>query len=320
MKSPDGKPILWEACVTINNDSWGYNKYETEFKTERDLIRMLIEVVSKGGNLLLNVGPKPDGTIQDEFVTRLQAMGRWMKVNGESIYETTASPFERMSFFGRATVKGNKLYLHVFDWPADGQLRVPGLKNLVHKSRLLADSSREVKTRRDGDDILVTLTGEAPDEIASVIELTLDGTPVVAPFVNRPDAKGLLSLGAESCEIETDFGQRAKKENAPGHVFVTRWSRQQDVPYWTVDVPKAGRYRVEVSYSKRGNQATPFEVEIGAAKLEGTTKGTGGDWVFKSFPLGDIDLKPGQTTVKVKAKMDGGANAMNLERVVLRPI
>ena len=102
-----------------------------------------------------------------------------------------------------------------------------------------------------------------------MIELTLDGTPVVAPFVNRPDAKGLLSLGAESCEIETDFGQRAKKENALGHVFVTRWSRQQDVPYWTVDVPKAGRYRVEVSYSKRGNQATPFEVEIGAAKLEG---------------------------------------------------
>ena len=70
---PDGKPVLWESCVTINQDSWGYNKYETDFKTSRDLIRMLIEVVSKGGNLLLNVGPMPDGRMQDEFVTRLNA-------------------------------------------------------------------------------------------------------------------------------------------------------------------------------------------------------------------------------------------------------
>ena len=77
--------MLWESCVTINNDSWGYNKYETEFKTTRDLIRMLIEVVSKGGNLLLNAGPMPDGRIQDEFVTRLNAIGDWMRVYGESI-------------------------------------------------------------------------------------------------------------------------------------------------------------------------------------------------------------------------------------------
>jgi len=320
MRSPDGKPILWEACVTINNDSWGYNKYETEFKTERDLIRMLIEVVSKGGNLLLNVGPKPDGTIQDEFVTRLRAMGRWMKVNNESIYETTASPFERMSYFGRATVKGSKLYLHVFDWPADGKLRVPGLKNIVHKARLLADPAREIKSARDGDDIVVSLPGQAPDEIASVVELTLDGAPVVTPFVNRPDAKGVLQLGAESCEIETDFGQRAKKENAMGHVFVTRWNRSQDVPYWTVDVPKAGRYRVEVGYSKRGGAAAPLTVELGAAKIEGEVKGTGGEWVFKQAAFGDVDLKAGQAVVKVRTRADGGSNTVNLEGVVLRPI
>ena len=92
---PSGKPALWESCVTINTDSWGYNKYETDFKTPRDLIRMLVEVVSKGGNLLLNVGPKPDGTIQPEFVTRLNAIGEWMKVNSAAIYGTTASPFSR---------------------------------------------------------------------------------------------------------------------------------------------------------------------------------------------------------------------------------
>ncbi len=134
-----GHHILWEECATINTDSWGYNKYETDFKTSRDLIRMLIEVVSKGGNLLLNVGPTPDGRIQDEFVTRLNAMGEWMKQNSAAIYGTKASPFPRLPFFGRATQKGNVVYLHVFQWPADGKLHVPGLRNIVQSARLLAD-------------------------------------------------------------------------------------------------------------------------------------------------------------------------------------
>jgi alpha-L-fucosidase len=103
-----GRPMLWEECATINTDSWGYNKYETEFKTTRDLIRMLIEVVSKGGNLLLNVGPTPDGRIQDEFVTRLNAMGDWMRENGAAIYGTKASPFPRLPFFGRAMAGGRE--------------------------------------------------------------------------------------------------------------------------------------------------------------------------------------------------------------------
>ncbi|QOY84983.1 alpha-L-fucosidase [Paludibaculum fermentans] len=316
-KDPSGKPILWEACVTINNDSWGYNKYETEFKTDRDLIRMLVEVVSKGGNLLLNVGPKPDGTIQDEFVTRLNAMGRWMKVNQESIYDTTASPFERMSFFGRATTKGNKLYLHIFDWPKDGVLRVAGLRNLVHSAQLLADPSRRIVSKRDGDDILLTLPGAAPDEIASVLELTLDGAPVTVPFANRPDAKGLISLGVESCEIETEFEQRAKKENALGHVFLTRWTRDKDVPYWKVEAPKAGRYRVEAFYSSR-KAGTPFTVEAGPAKLTGSSINSGGDWVFKSQPLGELELKQGATEVRVRLDTKSGGT-INLERLVLHP-
>src|SRR5260370_31643296 len=104
----------------------------------------------------------PDGRIQDEFVTRLNAMGRWMKINSEAIYSTTSSPFTRMPFFGRATVKGDKLYLHVFQWPASGQLRVPGLKNTLKSAKLLADPSASLKTRRDAADTLVTLPAHPP--------------------------------------------------------------------------------------------------------------------------------------------------------------
>jgi len=319
MRDPSGKPILWEACVTINNDSWGYNKYETEFKTTRDLIRMLIEVVSKGGNLLLNVGPTPDGRIQDEFVTRLNAIGAWMKVNSESIYDTTASPFQRMPFFGRATTKGNQLYLHVFDWPKSRQLRVPGLKNLVHSAVLLADPSKKLPTRRDGGDILIILPETAPDDTASVIKLTLDGPPVAEPFSIRPDRNGRFELGVESCEIETRFGQRAKKENALGHVFLARWSRAEDVPTWHFTVPKAGRYRVEITYGKARKDATEFTISAGGAQVSGKTQPTGGDWVFKSFPAGEMQIPAGEQTLQVKVK-PAGQDAMQLEKVILTPV
>lgn len=321
LRGPDGRPILWEACVTINGESWGYNKYETDFKTERDLIRMLVEVVSKGGNLLLNAGPRPDGTIQEEFVTRLRAIGRWLNVNGEAIYGTTASPFDRMPFYGRATVKNGKLYLHLFQWPSSGELRLPGLSNLVHGARLLADPAARVTTARDGDGIVLRLPAHPPDETASVVELTLDGSPVVTPFHNRPGANGQITLGADSCEIETRFEQRAKKENFRGHVFLTRWTRGDDVPYWTVEIPKAGQYWAEIRYAARRDSAgTAFTLEAGGAKRSGKVESTGNDLVFKTFPLGELTLPAGLHTVRLRAPQPPGAGAMSFESVTLKPL
>ncbi len=320
IRDSSGQPVLWESCVTINNDSWGYNKYETEFKTTRDLIRMLIEVVSKGGNLLLNVGPTPDGRIQDEFVTRLNALGRWLNVNGEAIYGTTASPFARLPFFGRATAKGSTVYLHLFEWPADGRLRVPGLKNLVHSARLLGSPDARITTRRDQDDVILSLPAQAPDETANVVALRLDGPPVTTPYLLRPDARGVLTFSAESCEIETRFGQRAKKENALGHVFLTNWTRTDDVPTWGFALPGAGRYQVYISYgSARGGQDVAFTVTAGQSRLTGKVQNTQGEWVFKTFPLGEVHLASGEQTLQVKADVRGSA-AMNFEKIVLKPM
>ncbi len=317
MRNPSGEPILWESCVTINSDSWGYNKYETQFKTERDLVRMLVEVVSKGGNLLLNVGPKPDGVIQDEFITRLNAMGRWMKVNSESIYGTTASPFATLPFFGRATAKGNTVYLHVFQWPASGKLPLPSMDNKVLSARLLAQPGRKL-TVGNG---VVNVPFEASDETASVVALTLDGPPRPTALATRPDERGAIALGVESAEIQSSFGQRAKFENALGHVFLTSWTRKEDVPTWTVEVPRAGRYKVSISYAAEGRGAgTPFTVQSGSAQAQGKVAGTGGNWVFKSQPIGELALAAGRQTVQVKADVRPGVEAMNLEKLVLTPV
>src|SRR5437667_2248022 len=116
------------VCMTMN-DTWGYKSYDNNWKSSEDLVRKLIDSASKGGNYLLNVGPTSEGLIPQPSVDRLKGIGRWMQVNKDAIYGTTAGPFPYLRW-GRAARKGSILYLYVFDWPKSGVLRVP-LKNKV---------------------------------------------------------------------------------------------------------------------------------------------------------------------------------------------
>jgi alpha-L-fucosidase len=165
--------VDWESCMTMN-DTWGYKSYDHNWKSPEDLIRKLADIASKGGNFLLNVGPTGEGLIPGRSVERLAAVGEWMKVNGQSIHGTTASPLGEVPW-GRCTAKPGKLYLHVFDWPTNGKLEVPGLKDEVRKAYLLADKKRArlAVARDDEDRIVVTVPGEAPDKIDTVVVLEI---------------------------------------------------------------------------------------------------------------------------------------------------
>ena len=158
---------LWETCMTINN-TWAYNMHDHDYKSAQFLIRGLVEVASRGGNFLLNVGPQPDGIIQPEFQERLRAIGDWLAVNGESIYGTTYGPIQGVSSL-RTTTKRETVYVHIFDWPSSS-LQIPGLTAKVVAAHLLANG-QPVKFRQTEQNIEIELPSQEPDPNVSVIAM-----------------------------------------------------------------------------------------------------------------------------------------------------
>lgn len=169
-----GVNIDWESCMTMNG-TWGYKSSDHNWKTAETLIRNLIDVVSKGGNYLLNIGPDAQGTVPQESVQRLRDIGRWMSVNGESIYGTQAALFRPE--WGRVTRRNGALYLHVFDWPADGKLTIPALQNRFSRASLLARPEVSLAVETGSENWVITLPLSAIDPVATVVALDVDGVP-----------------------------------------------------------------------------------------------------------------------------------------------
>jgi alpha-L-fucosidase len=157
--------VDWETCMTMPT-SWGYSEHDHAWKSSQQIIRNLIDIASKGGNYLINVGPMADGTIPPESVERMQAVGAWLARNGESIRGTTASPFEKLGFEGRCTAKGDVLFLHVFQRPESGVIELPAKQE---KAILLG--GEELKSERVNGSLRIHLPASLPDPVASVIRL-----------------------------------------------------------------------------------------------------------------------------------------------------
>lgn len=167
----------WETCMTMNG-TWGFRTSDTKWKSTEVLIHNLCDIASKGGNYLLNVGPKPDGAFPEESVSRLAQIGDWMKVNGEAVYATKASPLLPFAW-GRCTQKpvgdGTTLYFSVFDWPKDGKLVINGLTNEVVEATLLARNTA-LKTERSERSVTIYVPSQPVDTIATVIKMRVKGT------------------------------------------------------------------------------------------------------------------------------------------------
>jgi len=168
---PDVPPERdWETCMTMDGASWGYHRFDRFWKSKTTLIRNLVDIASKGGNFLLNVGPDAKGRIPAPCMKRLKEVGQWMEVNGESIYGSKAGPIQGATW-GKTTQKPGKVFLHVFEWPGR-ELTIDNFGERVSRAYALADQDRTpLAFKKNPDRISIELPASRPDPISSTIVL-----------------------------------------------------------------------------------------------------------------------------------------------------
>jgi len=312
---PTGLDYDWEVCMTMNT-SWGFKHYDHNWKSSETLIRMLVDIASKGGNLLLNVGPTAEGLIPEPSVERLQAMGKWMDINGESIYGTTASPFFKLTW-GRCTQRvvedGTTLYLHVFQWPEDKLLRLPAVETQVEEVYLLSDKEQKLTSRFEEGDLLITLPGTMPDPANTVVVVKTSGTLEVES--NMPSLKdGKVVLPADFADIHNPgYGTHAHLTGSGEEARITNWVDARVRLEWMFQADEPGTYMVKALLKSEGSGT--LIVQQGSQDTEFQFNPTGEE--FTETELGIIEVtETGNQLIQLKPVQEGWS-AIELGKVVL---
>ncbi len=314
--SKDGK---WEVPATLN-DTWGYKKNDNNWKNPRDLIGKLSDIVSKGGNYLLNIGPTREGVVPEASQQILRTIGKWLEVNGEAIYGTGPSPFHMRDITWRATVKPNKLYLHILNWPGR-KLRLEGLESQVTKAYMLAGKA-EVPFQKAGAALEFTLPEKAPDPNVTVIALELaDAQPKVADGFRADQMPAKLDLHAwvarmRGEEIQYDW----TTQSATGFKSFERETNGLSwYPYKSLD----GTYDVEITYACDNAVAgSKFRLTAGQRRdpnpsiIDGVVEKTGGKFVTRKL-AGKLTVKPETETIGLQLEGDDKSAPMKVQKITL---
>lgn len=302
----------WEAIPTTN-ESYGYSKYDNSHKPAGFFIRLMAKAANRGGNLLMNIGPEGDGTIDPRDTVILHSVGAWMQRNGESIYGTTASPLP-VQPWGETTRKGNKLYLHVFQWGTP--LYVGGLQGKVNKAYLLVNKQPLKVTRVNPKDINIALPAVAPDSVNSVIVLEMNDikgddqrvldtrniTNVLRAFDGTLHGKGL----------QYGDGKQAA-------YYVHGWKNKDQYISWKIRTIRATTFKVGIKYAADQSAGGTYEIRIGDNVINGTVAPAKKKMDIISQPLQDITLPAGEYEITIKAGQLTGTELMKLFEITMQP-
>ncbi len=312
-----GLEEYWETPQTLNT-TWGYSKFDQQWKTAGNVIQRLVEIVSKGGNYLLNIGPMADGSVPPPSVAVLEKAGAWMQKNGESIYGTSACPLAEFPW-GRCTVKDQKVYLHVFSWPADAVLRLSGLKNEVRSAYLLLDPSRKLAVSREHGVISMSLPARCLDENDTVVVMEIAGQAGADP--------PLITQGSDS-SFELDYlkavtgGKAVKRFNRDGKFHIAKWTGPEDSVRWRLLISQTGTYKVRIRYAARKERGgSKFVVAVGPQFVSAVVTPTGDGYQYQTFDLGTVQIaKAGEYTVGIRPAAASDRNLMYFQSLVLEPV
>jgi alpha-L-fucosidase len=314
---PGGLKEYWESAQTLNQ-TWGFSKFDTLWKSPETVIRRLVEIVSRGGNYLLNIGPEGSGEIPDATVETLRKVGPWVERNAESIYGTTANPFGELPW-GYCTVKADRLYLFVRDWPDDGVITIQGLQNHVNSATLLLNKSTILKVTQVEKQTRIFLPSKPNDYPVSVLELGIDGSPRVDPPMVFPDDTGSIELNY--LKVIT-AGKTMTRFNRKGSFHISKWTAPEDSAKWIIHLDKAGTFMVNISYAaKKEWEGKQYEIIIGSSSFEKQVIYTGEWFDYHKFTIGYLELKkPGDYKVIMHPMQSDSTSLMWLQSVSLNPI
>ena len=261
------RPGLWEAIDT-HNDTWAFSRFDTNWKSAREIAERLVCVISHGGTYMLNVGPDGKGRIPEQSARILREVGRWVADHVDAVHGAGPTPLGPLPW-GGCTTNGSRLSLHVSQWPRNGRLVVPGLQTPVQLARVHAGEELPVESSPDASTI--ALPQNPPDSLIPVIELELAGPAEASrePYVlngctNTLDA-GVASLS--SCEFGhvrwmEKFGEWNHLDSLSG------WSAGESVATWEFRTLEPGAFYIDVEYTcPEAGDYSEWRIEVGSAEF-----------------------------------------------------
>jgi len=304
----------WQTPGSIYGETWGYRSWQERKdlagKTNEHLMN-LVKVVSRGGNYILNIGPRGDGSVVEFEADVLHGVGAWVKANSEAIYGTGAEPFRELDF-GYATTKPGRLYLMVAKWPGDGQLKLPGLKNKLTRAYFLSDAAKKPLTvDNSGGTKIVGVKSPAANSPVTVIVAEYAGPLNVIPPSVQAEASGVVVLDAKDATKEFNYNNQGYYEGPT--VYKLRWDFAPS---------KAGKYDVAVTYRKNASTG-PLEITTGSQRLPLMLKDAKGD-APAIFAAGSINLGAAESlrlSVTPKRPFQKGDKlGVTIDKIVLTPV
>ncbi len=323
--------VDFETPMTICH-AWGYNNMpNNRYRPLKELLHQLVDIVSLGGNYLLNVGPDPQGIIPAEAQERLEGIGEWMKVNGEAIYATKASPFPSKPSWGKVTAKEDALYLHVYQWSES--ISLTGIKSKVADIRLLADPERSITWSQrpcgslNYDKLTINLPNAAPDPNVSVVKVQFE-KPVRLETRIIEDDSGCIQLPTCLSSVHSTIGQPEAEVNITG--VVRKWLSVEDWFSWEFLCEHPGEFDVFVTLSTGfhgiwdfGHQiAIQYEGQKNQIEISDDGKPTAG-YQKRTFHAGKIRIdSEGQHDISIHALRISPAKrqGIQLSSVKLQPV
>jgi len=310
----------WEGIPTTD-ESYGWNPFDQLHKPPSHFIQLLAKSAARGGNLLLNIGPMGDGNVDPKDVAILKGIGDWWKVNGESIRGTTRTPLP-VQTWGESTRKGNTLYLHIFNWPTNGQLVVGGLKSNVRDAMLIANASNMIfddpafsMSRLNPFDVSIRVPTNAPDKVDSVVVLNCDGDiQTDTTRLLQPEfPSDILRAFDGNLYGGLKFGPGKKTDDV-----VMDWTKTGSYVRWPVRLNEPAAYEVSIHYDAEADSArNTYVVTLGSQTFIGFVKAG----ASQTDALGRAVLTPGNYNLTVMGAMPAfkGGELMRLRSVELKP-